>query len=448
MKTHPVRRAAQIRELDRRMIHDVGVPSPVLMEHAGHLVADAIIARYGLRPTVIVCGPGNNGGDGYVIARHLSLRGATVLAVPLLPPTSADCVLHHGICARLGLVGTLPTLDPTTLVVDAVFGTGQRAPLTLPTIEVPGPAVAVDVPTGVDADTGVRIADFPRPSFVVTIGQHKPGLFVDPIPFTCVDIGIGRLATEPPDAIWLEAMEPLPAAPLATNKWDRGHVGVLAGSPEKAGAGILASLGALRAGAGLVTLFVDRGAWSRLGQLPPEVMVDEPGRYDRCDVLVVGPGLGRGQDAHVRELWRSWPKPMVVDADGLRALDGTPSEHPRLLTPHAGEAAALLHADWRELEADRLKTSARLAAIAPTIYKGACPIVSGAPPWIVWGAAPALGTGGSGDVLSGVAGALLARKVPDAALRATWSHAEAGRRLPIGATAREIADAVGRVVNG
>jgi len=439
----PVSRAAAIRALDAALLGEVGIPSAVLMEHAGHLVAAEVLRRYGPVRTLILCGPGNNGGDGYVIARHLALAGAEVRALPVYPPTSADCRVHAGVAERLGLVGGL---DRPALVVDAIFGTGQRAPLALPPLPAwDAPLVAVDVPTGVDADTGARVGDFPEPALTITIGRRKPVLYAPARPYAFVDIGLEWRGT-PPEARLLDAPPAWPW-PAGANKWDRGHVGVLAGSPEKAGAGVLACLGALRGGAGLVTLLLDRAAWGRLGALPAEVMVAEPGDDARCDVLVVGPGLGRAQDERVLRLWHADPRSMVVDADGLRALDGTPSVHPRLLTPHAGEAAALLGADWRALEADRLAAVARLRALAPSIYKGSCPLVTGAPPWIVPGGAPQAAVGGSGDVLAGLCGALLARGRPREveavealAARAAWAHQEAARRCgPVGATATELA---------
>jgi NAD(P)H-hydrate repair Nnr-like enzyme with NAD(P)H-hydrate dehydratase domain len=175
---------------------------------------------------------------------------------------------------------------------------------------------------------------------------------------------------------------------------------------------------------------------------------------------VVGPGLGRAADEEVRRLWREFAGPAVFDADGLRALDGTPSPFPRILTPHAGEAAALIGAmegplpAWRDLEADRLATTRRLAALGSVIYKGACPVVSGSPLAVLDGRVPALGTGGSGDVLAGLCGALLANArgagsdrdhTDSVALAAAWLHLEAGRRLPVGASASEIARAVATV---
>ncbi len=435
-----ISRAAAIRVLDRAVIEGLGLPSAVLMENAARGVAEAISRRYSPRPTLLLCGPGNNGGDGYVIARHLALMGWTVRALPLLPPSSPDCVLNFGVATRMGLVGPL---NEHQLVIDAVFGTGQRAPLNLPPFD-PGasPVVAVDVPTGIDADTGQRVGAFPSPACVVTIGRLKPFLFTAAYDYDLVDIGLERVASEAPEAVRVDAAWVPPLRPDAT-KFDRGHVGVRAGSPEKTGAAVLACLGALRAGAGLVTLCIAREAWSRLGALPPEVMVVEPGAGFSPSAWVVGPGLGRAADEEVRRLWREFAGPAVFDADGLRALDGAPAGGPRVITPHAGEAAALLGGDWRALEADRLATARRLSAIAPCIYKGAHPIVSGTPLRVVPGARPALGTGGSGDVLAGVCGALLAQApgadLADLALAACWLHQRAAADLPAGALPSEVA---------
>ena len=455
--TRPVSRAAVIRALDAALIDEVGIPSVVLMEHAGHLVAAEILRRHGPVATTVLCGPGNNGGDGYVIARHLALAGAAVVAVAVLPPTSPACRLHHGIAERLGLLG--PPLTEPQLLVDAVFGTGQRAPLGLPPIpgllEAVGrgvPLIAVDVPTGVDADTGHRVGEFPEPTLTVTIGRLKPALFAPPRPWVLVDIGLEWRGIAP-EAVLVDTVSAWPL-PRAANKWDRGHVGVWAGSPEKAGAAVLACRGALRGGAGLVTLLLAKEAWGRLAALPPEVMVAEPGPFAGCDAWVVGPGLGRGSDAAVRRLWAEDPRPAVFDADAIRALDGTPSEHPRLLTPHAGEAAHLLGRDWRTLEGDRLATATALRGVAPAIYKGACPIVTGTPLAILAGGHPQAGTGGSGDVLAGLCGALLARGRPvsgDAvealAVRAAYLHLRAATIAgPVGITASDIADAIPRAV--
>ena len=235
-----------------------------------------------------------------------------------------------------------------------------------------------------------------------------------------------------------------------------------------AGAAILACRGALRMGAGLVTLFVEREAWPRLGALPPEVMVHPPEALaeaagQRCDVLVIGPGLGRTADEEVRAIWAREARPVVVDADALNAL-GVPRDAPggpRLLTPHAGEAARLLGRSRMTVEQDRLASARDLRAIAPSILKGVHPLVTGAPVRVLRGGVPQLGTGGSGDVLAGVCGAVLARaavtgafregsgaeavraRVEACAAEAVAAHLAAGRRAgPVGVTATEIADAL------
>lgn len=447
----PISRAAVIRELDRRLIEEVGIPGPVLMEHAAHLVADALRARFpSARSATILCGPGNNGGDGYVVARHLAIAGLAVRAVAVMPPRTPDCVLHASIAQRLGLVGDAVAAD---LIVDAIFGTGQRGAADVrPPPE--GTLVALDVPTGIDADTGARVGAFPVPAYIVTIGRLKPFLFAGEctaVPWTLVDIGQERVATEAPEAVLVEGGAG-GALGADASKWTRGHVGIYAGSEELAGAGVLAARAALRAGAGLVTLLVPRAVWGRLSGLPPEVMVRPREDLTRYDALVIGPGLGRGADDDVRHLWAEHPRPCVFDADALSALDGTPSEHVRVLTPHEGEAGRLLRADGRVLAQDRLATATRLGAIAPCIYKGVHPIVAGVGPHrVVQGAHPQLGTGGSGDVLAGVCGALLARGASSAAdavgvaTRAALVHQRAGVLAgPVGVLAGEIADAIPR----
>ncbi|MSQ03274.1 MAG: bifunctional ADP-dependent NAD(P)H-hydrate dehydratase/NAD(P)H-hydrate epimerase [Myxococcales bacterium] len=441
-----------MRGLDAALIHGVGIPSAVLMEHAAHGVADAIVAWWGPRPpppTRILCGPGNNGGDGYAVARHLHLRGWTVRCHAVFQPASAECRIMHGVARELGLLGAL---DDAGLVVDAIFGTGQRVPIVLP--ELPpsrAPIVAIDVPTGVAADTGLRVGDGPRPAFVVAVGRLKPFLFVDALPFALVDIGLEWRGV-PAEAYLVDSRPWIPILPDDANKWRRGHVTVRAGTAEKTGAAVLACLGALRGGAGLVTLQIERAAWSRLPELPPEVMVTEPGGGAAGEVLVAGPGLGRGADDELRRLWSEFPGPAVFDADGLRALDGRPSPRPRVITPHAGEAAHLLGQSWRRLEADRLATVTRLSQVATTIYKGACPIVTGEPLAVLPGGTAALGVAGSGDLLAGIVGGLLAnhhagrtngdwtRAECDAvALAAAWLHQEAARGLPVGTLVTEIA---------
>lgn len=475
-----VQRGAGVRAVDAELITGVGIPSAVLMEQAGAGVA-AAVRRWANRgsatnpsgqsppSTLVLCGPGNNGGDGYVVARYLAQAGWRVRALPVEEPKSSECLTFQTICEKLGLIGGVT--DPE-LVVDAVYGSGQRAitpdfgwekyaacrPAGTALARGRGPAlVALDVPTGVDTDTGMFLGPAPRSvDHVITIGRAKPFLFTGEWltrwsgSWDCVDIGFGERGT--PDArLCLE----LPMAPFAPglNKWDRGHVAVVAGASGTAGAAVLTCRAALRAGAGLVTLFPAVGAL--LDGLPSEVMVSPTptiGDPSLFSCVVVGPGLGRGRDEEVRRLWSS-PVTMVVDADALRVPELGQPGGLRLLTPHAGEAADWLGQDWRALEADRFASVQRLRGPrVAAIYKGACPLVTGPVPTVHEGRCPTLGTAGSGDVLAGICGALVARLRPDSLL--TLEHAanmavaaqlSAGRSLRPGALASEIADALPRL---
>ncbi len=462
-----IQRAAGVRAVDRELIDVVGIPGAVLMDQAGAGVAREIERWAGARGlerprTLILCGPGNNGGDGYVVARYLHLAGWHVRAVAGFPPSSPDCIAFHRVCENLGLVGSEDDLAGADLVIDAVFGNGQR-----PGTPDAGwdryagpPLVALDVPTGVDADTGALLGPSPaHVDHVVTIGRAKPFLFAggwlarSTGSWALVDIGFGDRGK--PDALLWTAPPGLPAIPSSANKWDRGHVAVVAGCVETPGAAVLTCRAALRTGAGLVTLHAAVGA--RLDGLPPEVMVSHhPLRADGTDrysTIIVGPGLGRGRDEDVRWLWDNVKVPMVFDADALRVAGLGEPAGLRLLTPHAGEAAAWLGtkgSGYLALEADRFATVQRLRGpkIA-AIYKGACPLVTGDVPTVHEGRCEALGTAGSGDVLAGICGALLGRLRPKtvedverAANIAVAAHLGAGRRLRAGAFAGEIADAV------
>lgn len=456
-----IQRAADIRDVDRELIDSVGIPEAVLMEHAGHGVADAIrswAATEGLQApeTLVVCGGGNNGGDGYVLARHLALAGWKVRCLAAQPPQSPACKTFHAVCEKLGLVGVL---DAPGLVIDAVFGTGQR----------PGTPdfgwsrwpdarlVAVDLPTGVDADSGQLLGTAPaRIDLVVTIGRPKPFLFGGDWlarwsgAWTCVDIGFDLGVRRGAPCAVLSRGEPVAALASTANKWDRGHVAVVAGGPGTTGAAVMCCRAALRAGAGLVTLY---GAGLSYGRLPSEVMLGEGDvQLARFQAVIVGPGLGRSRDAEIAKLWAECPLPMVVDADGLRVEGLGDPGGLRLITPHAGEAAAWLGLDRAGLDADRIGTAVRLRGPrTAAIFKGACPIVTGPVPTVFEGHCAALGTAGSGDVLAGICGALVASHHPSTleelervARMAVTLHIAAGRSLAVGALASEIADAVRR----
>ncbi len=448
----PVSTAAQVRALDERAIRDLGIPGPVLMENAGRLATQVLMARHGdaARAGVrVLCGRGNNGGDGWVMARHLALAGIPVQVATLGGASTEDCALNRRVCERMGVpiqqdwqpgddLGT----GGTGLLVDALLGTGLSSPLrgTVATwverADRSGlPILAVDLPTGLDADTGEPLGSAIHAATTVTFGRLKAGLLLEPgvdhcgevvvadigldaasrllpalVPQPASDIGACLQVPEPADLIpWL------PRRPEGAHKGSSGHLAVVAGSAEKAGAGVLACNAAIRAGAGLVTLFVPREAWARLGALRPEIMVEDILDLDpqRFTALAVGPGVGTLPEsvARCRALWREAPVPAVFDADGLNALVGSfsPSAWPRLITPHPGEAARLLGVTSAQVQADRLASLHALARVAPTLLKGRHTLVSGVIPTVNPTGGPALATAGSGDVLTGLVGALLAR---------------------------------------
>jgi hydroxyethylthiazole kinase-like uncharacterized protein yjeF len=462
VKSVPIGRTATVRALDEALIGTVGIPAAMLVDTAAHACAVAFRARHPLaRRVLILTGPGNNGADGWAMARHLA-RDVRVRVQAVHAPTSEPARLHASIAGSLGLVGDLDSPD---VVIDAVFGTGQRGPVDVPALRDHPAAirVALDVPTGIDAETGAVLGDHPTPDDVLVIGWAKPFVLGWAGPWTCVDIGLSQAPGARPDAVWRTSFVPERSFPATADKWRRGHVGVWAGSAEMAGAAVLCCRGALRAGAGLVSLFAPPEAWSRLGTLPPEVMLHPAHARDteagaRCDAWVVGPGLGRSADAAIRDAWRREPRPMVVDADALRALGDAPGPAggPRLLTPHVGEAAALLGRSREAVTRDRLGAVTALRAFGAAILKGPNPMVTGAPPQALAGGTPQLGTAGSGDVLAGACGAMVAAAMRTGALSGpAWRdplealaldaaalHLEAGRRAgPVGCLASDIADA-------
>lgn len=467
-----------------------GLPGRLLMELAGAGAARLIRDRAGgLRSkAVILCGPGNNGGDGWVVARHLQAAGWTVRCVALAEPKAGgDAHVNFALWQALGgeirmaergaTARMRNWLNHANAIVDGLFGTGLARPLEGAAAELVqaaneaehGLRIALDVPSGLDGDRGRVLGVAVRADLTVTFGVPKLGLYLGAGPEHCgeiatVDIGwtqpvleaIGataRLADE-------HSIAPLvPARPGGGHKGTFGHVGVVGGFPGTEGAAALAARAAFRAGAGLVT-------WSspesqEVVERPAEIMrvPFEDALPDRPTTLVVGPGLGRGERAaRAVELALADPRPQVFDADGLNliaeddrlsALAGA-----RVLTPHPLEAARLLQADDRDaVQHDRLAAALTLAerAGATVILKGQNPIVAAPehPPVIFDLTEPTLAVAGSGDVLAGIVGAFIAQGLTprDAALLGVFVHGRAGRSCGMGQAERgvlagEIADAV------
>jgi hydroxyethylthiazole kinase-like uncharacterized protein yjeF len=480
--------AAQMRAVDRAVIEKLGLPGLVLMENAGRGVADIITREL---PDVlgldvrIVCGAGQNGGDGFVIARHLLRRGAQVkvfLAMPYEKITGDAAVFAQVFRNYLdGCVHDLSNeaeasvwqtrLTGAEVIVDALFGTGLRSEIT----GVPAAAItamnagralriAVDIPSGLDADTGETRRIVVRADITATMGCMKVGLVLDasaPVGrIEVVDLGVAaeRVLSSAlefgPLVHWLESdtiARMLPVRGPTDHKGSAGHLLVIAGSAGKTGAALLTARGALRAGAGLVTIATTASAQPALdakviaemtacyasgGTADETSFAELSALAERMKAAVVGPGLptGRGMADFVRRLVAELPIPLVVDADALNLLGkdaaaiAAKAAGPRIFTPHPGEMARLCGQPTSAIQKDRLGFARRLAtdARAVIVLKGARTLVvePAGTAFINPTANPSLGTAGSGDVLCGVIGALLAQglEAKDAACAGVFIH--------------------------
>lgn len=473
----PLLDAPRMRAVDRWAIEQGGAPSLQLMERAGEGVARAVERVAPDGPVAVVCGKGNNGGDGFVAARLLRQAGREVRVVCASAPEqlSGDARANFDLLAgdealvfedaRSGVA-----LRRCAAVVDALLGTGfEGAPrgLVADAIEAVNdagaPVVSVDVPSGVDASTGEVAGAAVRAERTVTFHKAKPGLWVHPGKChagetVVIDIGVPRGAPPETDTGLIEpgVLATLPSRSAASTKFTSGHVVVVGGSRGLTGAPAMASLACMRAGAGYVTACAPRSLAGILDVQLIEVMTlgleDEegslvPGGLDsalavlgRARALVLGPGLGReqGAAAFARALAMQAPVAMVLDADGLNAHAGHISDlaarqAPTVLTPHAGELGRLLGLDSEEIERARLRhvRAAAQQAGAVVLLKGDDTLVA-APDGRVAinpGTSPALATAGTGDVLSGTISALLAQGLDAFAAAAcgAYLHAEAGR---------------------
>lgn len=463
---------AQMREADERTIA-AGTPGTTLMQHAGDAVAQAIARRWPPRPLTVLCGPGNNGGDGFVAARLLAEQGWPV-TVALLGDREAlrgDARFH---AHQWG--GPLVALSPDAvrharLIVDALFGAGLSRPLpdiaarTLAAARARGvPMVAVDVPSGVDGDTGASLGAVGA-DLTVTFFRKKPGHLLLPGRTLCgeievADIGIAASALaalqpqahENAPACWLPG---LPALGHDTHKYQRGHALVRGGYPMT-GAARLAALGAARAGAGLTTVAVPAESLAIYASHLLSVMVQplaqpadlsallEDGRHT---ALLAGPGLP--DDPITRDTVLTLlgtGKPCVLDAGALTAFRYDPEtlfraiEGPCVLTPHEGEFQRLFGLD----DADKLSRARRAAARsgAVLVLKGADTVIA-APSGLAIinaNATSTLATAGSGDVLAGLVTGLLAQGMPafQAAAAATWLHGDAATQFGPGLIADDL----------
>ncbi|MES4833088.1 NAD(P)H-hydrate dehydratase, partial [Streptomyces anthocyanicus] len=428
-----------VRNAERELM--ARLPEGALMQRAAAGLAAAcaqVLARvagrvYGSR-VVLLVGSGDNGGDALYAGARLARRGAGVTAVLLAPDRAHGGGLTAlrragGRVAEGGAAGSAEELVARAdLVLDGIVGIGgsgglrkEAVPLADAAARSRAAVVAVDLPSGVDADTGRVRGDVVRADLTVTFGTHKPGLLIDPAreyagSVRLVDIGLPL----PGEAAELEALQhpdvarllPVPAG--ESDKYRRGVVGIAAGSARYPGAAVLAVAGALRGGAGAVR-YVGPAGDAVIARFPETLVSDQgPKRAGRVQAWVVGPGAG--DDAATVAQVLAAEVPVLIDADGLRLADADAVRArtaPTLMTPHAGEAAALLGVGREEVEAARLDSVRELAARygATVLLKGSTTLVArakGGPVRVNATGTSWLATAGSGDVLSGLAGSLLA----------------------------------------
>jgi hydroxyethylthiazole kinase-like uncharacterized protein yjeF len=459
--------AVQMREVDRRTA-EMGIPGIVLMENAGHRVVEFLAERFAPLPAqriVVLCGKGNNGGDGMVVARqlHTRFRPQALHVVLLAAPEElkGDAAANYRMLAACGcpVWRDIPgEARLATLVVDALLGTGINGPATglmlegireinsgFPLAQV----VAVDIPSGMPSDSGNPVGEFARADYTVTFTAPKPA---EVLPPNCDHIGelvVGPIGSQPElfEDVWLSLLAPemfeelLASRPPSGHKGTFGHVLVVAGSREKSGAAAMAGLGALRAGAGLVTVASDSSAIPVIAAHAPELMTAPLDDLDQLvagkSVIAMGPGLGRGPDVEslVARTVAQFEHPMVLDADALgwQATENDGLPHIRVLTPHPGEMARLTGKTTAEIQKDRVG-AARAFAIdrrVTLVLKGQRTVIAfpDGRVWINPTGTPALGTGGSGDVLTGMIAGFLAQfpTQPDQAVAAAvYLHGLAG----------------------
>jgi ADP-dependent NAD(P)H-hydrate dehydratase / NAD(P)H-hydrate epimerase len=430
-----------------RAAPSAGVPGLTLMENAGRAVARAIRQHYRPCRILILCGPGNNGGDGYVVARLLAQEGwpVTVAALAETRAESDAAVMRR---RWLGPMRDFVAAEAARaeLVIDAVFGAGlgrDVAPEVAEVLRAAGRVVAIDTPSGVDGATGAVRGYAPQAEMTVTFVRLKPGHLLLPGRDLCgkcilADIGMPEAAIRAVHATSFAngpGLWQLPALEAQGQKYTRGMLTVLAGS-EMAGASRLASMGARRVGAGLLTLAVagsgDVLRSTEPGLIVSETPLDELLKDDRRKTWLCGPGLGleRARDALPKLI--AADRRIVADADALGACAGAPEKlrGVSVITPHGGEFAKLFGPLGGDKPRAARDAAARIGAVV--VLKGSDTVIASPDGRVAinHNAPPSLATAGSGDVLAGIIAGLLTQGMAawDAAAAGVWLHGEAARQ--------------------
>ncbi len=467
--------AAEMREIDRRSSERFGVPSLSLMENAGRAVAAFVLQRFPQAKTIgVICGKGNNGGDGFVAARHLKDAGREVRVLLLADPGElrGDAAEMYG---RMGMKALSVRAEEELasdkaakmfacdLLVDAVLGTGFKPPVSgvyeqairkINERAAAGvPVVAVDIPSGLDADQREEAwaGEFVRAEATVTFTAPRPAhVFAPQVDGRVI---VASAIGSPPEAIEsklnLEAITPRDIYPVVAprerdaHKGNFGHVLVIGGSVGKAGAAAMAGMAALRAGTGLVTVATTKSVLPTVASFAAELMTEpleetdqgtislralEYGRLDAIlkgkDVLAIGPGISRNVETAelVRTLVRRAEVPIVLDADGLNAFEGAPEKldgtgRQLILTPHPGEMARLAGISTAEVQKDRISVARKFAQehAVIVVLKGHRTVVAtpDGTAWINPTGNPGMASGGMGDILTGLIAGLAGQEYPD-----------------------------------
>ncbi|MFB9274522.1 NAD(P)H-hydrate dehydratase [Cohnella cellulosilytica] len=490
--------AEEMRRIDRYAIETIGIPAMALMENAGRAVADEVEKRQaktaapGGRPPrwLVLAGKGNNGGDGLVCARHLADRGYEVRIVYAVPPDTltGEAALQRDIALRIGLAQE--AYSPGAIdwerwdgIVDALLGTGTsgapREPMASLIREANGskrPIVAIDVPSGLDSDTGAVAEPCIRASVTVALALPKIGLLAYPGADAAGEVVVRAIGI-PEAAVRSENVRTFVLAkaslrdrfdvtlPLArkanSHKGTYGHALIVAGSRGMSGAGLLCTRAALRAGCGLVTWAVPEAMAASLTGSVPEAMLfgaadaglgewrgtsagEVAAKAAGKQAVVAGPGLGRwpGDTQWLHKLWHGVDAPLVLDADALNMVAEAiasgefavwgPRKAETIVTPHPGEMARLCGESVAEIERDRLGAARGLAARygLHVVLKGARTVVASpnGTAWVNTTGNAGMATGGAGDVLAGIVGSLLAQgfEAEKAAAVGVYWHGAAG----------------------
>jgi len=478
--------AAQMREVDRRTM-EAGIAGIVLMENAGHRVIEAMERRFGPlagHRIAVLCGNGNNGGDGLVIARQLltRIRPRSLHVLLLADPggLSGDAAANYRMFTAAGgsvVNDVSPDMRDSTLLVDALLGTGLGGPArgrALDLIRVINTGfplarvAAVDLPSGMQSDSGTQNGEVARADLTVTFTAPKRCHVLSPSCYHIGELVVARIGSAPElfesdDSIWLAQSAPelfahlfAPRAP-DSNKGMYGHVLVVAGARGKTGAAGMAGLAALKAGAGLSTVASAESAIGAIAGYAPEIMTEplpelasgclsaqaiDDGSLDHVtahkNAIACGPGLGTHPETVklVAHLAGSARVPVVFDADALNGLAGGgfgAEAGPRVLTPHPGEMARLTGGTVAEVQADRVNTARAFAQQQGVwlVLKGNRSLIA-APDGRVFvnpTGSPAMATGGTGDVLTGLIAGFIAQTPGDlasAVLAAVWLHGRSG----------------------